>query len=455
MGHQDTLRGVVGGQHWQSGDSSRQARESAQRLGGGRARSPPVGEMRQEIAQVFADAVGEIRDEGRYRVFANIMRERGRFPHGRLNLPDGSSRQIVVWCSNDYLGQGQSPEVLAAAHAAIDAVGAGAGGTRNISGTTSYHVDLEHELASLHGKEAALLFTSGYVSNDATLSTMAKLLPDLWIFSDASNHASMIEGIKRAKCNVRVFRHNDMQHLESLLNEAPADAPKLIAFESVYSMDGDIAPIGAICDIADAYGAITYLDEVHGVGLYGERGGGVAERDGVMHRVDFIEGTLAKAFGAMGGYVTGPSTAMDAIRSTAPGFIFTTSLAPSIAAAALESVRVVKACPHLRERLADRAARLKALFKQAGLPVMSCSTSHIVPLLVGEAARCKAYSDRLLFDHGVYVQPINFPTVPRGTERLRFTPSPFHDDALMDELVAAVSAVFATTRRKHTPRVLA
>jgi 5-aminolevulinate synthase len=407
--------------------------------------------MNPEIMQSLKANVDAIRAEGRYRVFADIMRERGRFPHARLRLADGSTRPIVVWCSNDYLGQGQNLDVLAAAHAAIDAVGAGAGGTRNISGTTSYHVDLERELASLHGKEAALLFTSGYVSNDATLSTLAKLLPDLWIFSDASNHASMIEGIRRAKCNVRVFRHNDMQHLESALNEAPAGAPKLIAFESVYSMDGDVAPIGAICDIAEAYGAITYLDEVHGVGLYGQGGGGLAERDGVMHRVDFIEGTLAKAFGTMGGYVTGPALAMDAIRSAAPGFIFTTSLAPSIAAAALESVRIVRACPHLRERLAERAERLKALLLEARLPVMACSTSHIVPVLVGDAARCKQISDRLLLEHGIYVQPINYPTVPRGSERLRFTPSPFHDDGLMDDLVAAMRIVFAAKPRQPRP----
>ncbi len=404
--------------------------------------------MRVEDAKVFEDAVAAIRDEGRYRVFADIKRDRGRFPHARMRLPDGTERPIVVWCSNDYLGQGQNDEVLEAAHAAIKDVGVGSGGTRNISGTTSYHVDLERELAHLHGKEAALLFTSGYVSNDATLSTFAKLFPNLWIFSDALNHASMIEGIKRSKCNVRIFRHNDLQHLESVLNEAPADAPKLIAFESVYSMDGDVAPIGAICDIAQAYGAMTYLDEVHGVGLYGENGGGVAERDGVMHRVDFIEGTLAKAFGTMGGYVTGAKTAIDAIRLAAPGFIFTTSLSPSIAAAALESVRIVRACPHMRERLAERAERLKQLFLEAGLPVMSSSTTHIVPVLVGDANRCKDLSDRLLFEHGIYVQPINYPTVPRGAERLRFTPSPFHDDALMEQLVKAMVTVWHAPGRE-------
>lgn len=405
--------------------------------------------MREEDAKVFESAVAAIKDEGRYRVFADILRQRGRFPHARLRLPEGGYRDIVVWCSNDYLGQGQSDEVIAAAHAAIENVGAGAGGTRNISGTTSYHVDLERELAALHGKEAALLFTSGYVSNDATLSTLAKLFPDLWIFSDAQNHASMIEGIRRAKCEKRIFRHNDIQHLEALLNDAPADAPKLIAFESVYSMDGDTAPIEQICDIAEQYGAMTYLDEVHGVGLYGEQGGGVAERDGVMHRVDFIEGTLAKAFGTMGGYVTGPAAAIDAIRSVAPGFIFTTSLAPSIAAAALESVRVVRACPHMRDRLAERAQTLKDMLKNAGLPVMASSTTHIVPLLVGDPAVCKDISDALLFEHGVYVQPINYPTVPRGTERLRITPSPFHDDTLMAQLVDALTAVWTRFKLKR------
>ncbi len=397
--------------------------------------------MQRDYENAFRKAVDQIRSEGRYRVFADILRERGRFPHARLRLDNGTSRDIVVWCSNDYLGQGQNQDVLRAAHRAIDAVGVGAGGTRNISGTTSYHVDLEHELAQLHGKERALLFTSGYVSNEATLSTFSKLFDDLYIFSDALNHASMIDGINKAHCEKRIFRHNDIAHLEELLVTAPPNAPKLIAFESVYSMEGDIAPIGAICDLAEKYGAITYLDEVHGVGLYGQNGGGVAERDGVMHRVDFIEGTLAKAFGAMGGYVTGPAIAIDAIRSTAPGFIFTTSLAPSIAAAALESVRVVRKCPHLRERLGERAACLKSMLKDAGIPVMA-STTHIVPVHVGDAGLCKNISDRLLFEHGVYVQPINFPTVPRGTERLRFTPSPFHSDELMDDLVEALVAVW-------------
>lgn len=398
--------------------------------------------MRTEDAQVFERAIAGIRHEGRYRVFVDIMRQRGRFPRALMRLDCGRSRDVVVWCSNDYLGQGQSPRVLAAAHHAIDTVGVGSGGTRNISGTTSYHVDLERELALLHGKEAALLFTSGYVSNDATLSTLAKLFPDLWMLSDACNHASMIEGICRAPCQRRIFRHNDLQHLEALLKEAPADASKLIAFESVYSMDGDTAPIGAICDLAERYGAMTYLDEVHGVGLYGPSGAGLAERDGVMGRLDFIEGTLAKAFGVMGGYVTGPAVAMDAIRSLASGFIFTTSLAPPIAAAAIESIRMVRACSHLRELLADRVARLKSMLKAAELPVMSESRTHIVPLLVGNSVVCKSISDTLLLEHGIYVQPINFPTVARNTERLRITPSPFHDDAMMDDLVRALDIVW-------------
>ncbi len=397
--------------------------------------------MSPQDHKVFEDAVAAIRSEGRYRVFADIQRSRGNFPRARLRLADGSYRDIVVWCSNDYLGQGQRPEVIAAAHAAIDAVGAGAGGTRNISGTTSYHVDLELELAQLHGKEAALLFTSGYVSNDATLSTFPRLFPNVRIFSDERNHASMIEGMRRSRCDVKVFRHNDLQHLEALLRDTPESTPKLVAFESVYSMDGDVSPIGAICDLAERYRAMTYLDEVHGVGLYGSQGGGVAERDGVMHRVDFIEGTLAKAFGAMGGYVTGPAVAIDAIRLSAPGFIFTTSIAPSLAAAALESVRLVRACPHLRQRLAERAERLKSALAGARLPLMP-SVTHIVPVAVGDAVLCKAISDVLLLEHGIYVQPINYPTVPKGTERLRLTPTPFHDDALMDALVEALSIVW-------------
>jgi len=340
---------------------------------------------------------------------------------------------------------------LAAMTSAIDDVGAGSGGTRNISGTTSFHVDLEYELADLHQKEAALLFTSGYVANDATLATMSRILPGCIIFSDEKNHASMIEGIRRSGCEKRVFRHNDVAHLESLLARAPLDAPKLIAFESVYSMDGDVSPIHAICDLAERYNAMTYLDEVHAVGLYGARGAGIAERDGALDRIDVIEGTLGKAFGLMGGYIAGSHAMVDAIRSFAPGFIFTTSLAPVLAAGALESVRILKSSEgkELRAQHQRQANLLKRLFLEAGLPVMDSSTTHIVPLFVGDAVRCKAISDRLLQDHGVYVQPINFPTVARGAERLRFTPSPLHDERLCEDLVDAVLDVWHTKAQSH------
>jgi 5-aminolevulinate synthase len=396
-----------------------------------------------DYARAFDAAVSEVRKEGRYRVFADIKRIQGAFPRAHLRTQDGD-REIVVWCSNDYLGQGQHPKVLAAMQDAISQVGAGSGGTRNISGTTSYHVDLEAELADLHQKEAALLFTSGYVANDATLATMARILPGCIIFSDELNHASMIEGIRRSGCEKRLFRHNDVAHLRQLLEATPRSAPKLIAFESVYSMDGDVAPIHEICDLAEEFGAMTYLDEVHGVGLYGARGAGIAERDGVLHRIDVIEGTLGKAFGLMGGYIAGTNGFIDAIRSFAPGFIFTTSLAPVLAAGALESVRILKGQEGgaLRSAHQANAALLKRLFKEAGLPVMDSSTTHIVPLFVGDATRCKLISDTLLREHGIYVQPINFPTVPRGTERLRFTPSPLHDEAHCKALVDAVCAVW-------------
>ena len=390
----------------------------------------------------FRAAVDQVKTEGRYRVFADLKRYRGEFPRAAFTHADGRQSDVIVWCSNDYLGQGQNPVVIDAMHTAIDEAGSGSGGTRNISGTTHYHVELEDELARLHGKTGALLFTSGYVANEAALSTLAKVLPGLIIFSDALNHASMIAGIRNGGCQRHVFRHNDLEHLEALLRAAPAEAPKLIAFESVYSMDGDIADLAGTVALAKKYGALTYLDEVHAVGLYGVHGAGVAERDGVMGDIDIIEGTLGKAFGVMGGYIAGDAEMIDAIRSYAAGFIFTTSLPPALSAGALASVRWLREHDEVRQRHQERAQALKQRFSQAGLPVMP-SVSHIVPLLVGDPVHTKLISDLLLVDHGVYVQPINYPTVPRGTERLRFTPTPFHTDAMMDHLVTALDRLWS------------
>jgi 5-aminolevulinate synthase len=388
----------------------------------------------------FGEALEALTVEGRYRVFADILRNRGGFPHAIHHTPQGK-KPITVWCSNDYLCMGQHPKVLQAMHEAIDTVGAGSGGTRNISGTTHYHVELEAELADLHGKEAALLFTSGYVSNEATLSTLVKILKGAVIFSDEKNHASMIEGVRQGGGPKRIWRHNDLEHLESLLQEYGHDTPKIIAFESVYSMDGDISPINEICDLAKKYNALTYLDEVHAVGMYGPRGAGVAERDGAMHKVDVIEATLAKGFGLMGGYIASSAACVDAVRSYAPGFIFTTSLAPVIVAGALASVRHLKESQDERVRHQQRAAVLKDRLVAEDLPVMH-TPSHIVPVLVGDPVQCKALTDALLDRFGIYVQPINYPTVARGTERIRLTPGPMHTDLEMDKLVAALSLLW-------------
>ncbi|MBS0296080.1 MAG: 5-aminolevulinate synthase [Proteobacteria bacterium] len=400
----------------------------------------------------FEAAVEQVRSEGRYRVFADLKRRRGEFPVAQWTRPDGSVRDVVVWCSNDYLGMGQNPLVLDAMHKAIDAAGSGSGGTRNISGTTRYHVELEQELADLHGKSGALVFTSGYVANEATLATLAKVLPGLIIYSDALNHASMIAGIRHGGAEKHVFRHNDLEHLEELLAAAPADRPKVIAFESVYSMDGDVADLAGTIALAKKYGALTYLDEVHAVGMYGPRGAGVAERDGVMAEIDIIEGTLGKAFGMMGGYIAADAVIVDAIRSWAPGFIFTTSIPPVIAAGAIASIRYLKAHDELRTAHQERAETLKRRFKEAGLPVMP-SVCHIVPVMVGDPVHCKLVSDYLLNESGIYVQPINYPTVPKGTERLRFTPSPDHTDAMMDDLVVAMDRLFTRCNVKRYPAV--
>ena len=390
--------------------------------------------------RIFKSAIDRLHEEGRYRVFIDILRTKGSFPNAHCFGGNGP-KPITVWCSNDYLGMGQHPTVVEAMETALHEVGAGSGGTRNISGNTHYHTELEAELAGLHGKEAALLFTSGYVSNEAALSTLGKLLPGCIIFSDELNHASMIAGIKHSGCEKRLFRHNDLAHLEELLAAEPADMPKLIAFESVYSMDADIAPIAEICDLADKYSALTYLDEVHAVGMYGDHGGGVSEREGVAHRLTIIEGTLGKAFGVMGGYIAASRMIIDCIRSYAPGFIFTTSLSPVLVAGALASVRHLKVSGEERRAQQEAAAMLKAKFAAAELPALP-SVTHIVPLLVGCPVKAKKISDILLAEYGLYVQPINFPTVPRGTERLRFTPGPQHSVDMMDELVAALVEIW-------------
>ena len=394
--------------------------------------------MRYE--KIFADRLEVLRTEGRYRIFADLKRHRGNFPMADHQRGE-THKEVTVWCSNDYLGMGQHPAVLAAMHEALEEVGAGSGGTRNIAGTTRYHVALEAELADLHAKEAALVFTSAYVANDATLSTLQKLIPGVVIFSDEKNHASMIEGIRRGGGPREIFRHNDLADLELRLKKYPLGTPKIIAFESVYSMDGHFSPMAEICDLAERFGAMTYLDEVHAVGLYGARGGGVSERDGVAHRIDIINGTLAKGFGVMGGYIAASKACCDAIRSYAPGFIFSTSLAPAIAAGAIASIRHLKVSGAERALHQTRAASLKARLIDAGLPVME-SPSHIVPVMVGDPVHCKALTDVLLDRYGIYVQPINYPTVPKGTERIRLTPSPVHSEAQMDYLVGVLSELW-------------
>ena len=397
--------------------------------------------MGEKFRDQFAKAVGNVRDEGRYRIFRDIRRKAGAFPKATW-FKENSEQDITVWCSNDYLGMGQNECVVEAVKSAVDAAGTGSGGTRNISGTTRYHVQLESELAELHQKDNALVLTSGYVANEATLGVMSKILPELIIFSDEMNHASMISGIQRARCEKQIFKHNDINDLEKKLKDVPRGAPKLIAFESVYSMDADIAPIKEICDLADKYNALTYIDEVHAVGMYGPTGGGVCEERGLMGRIDIIQGTLAKAYGMVGGYVAADEVIIDAVRSMASGFIFTTSIPPSTAAGALRSVKVLKVTPEKRIQHQERANNLKARLRAGGYDFIDGET-HIVPLMVGDPVKCQAISDRLIEDFGIYAQPINYPTVPRGTERLRFTPSPFHTDAMMDDLMSALDIVWA------------
>tara|TARA_B100001123_G_scaffold140899_1_gene163777 strand:- start:347 stop:1612 length:1266 start_codon:yes stop_codon:yes gene_type:complete len=392
--------------------------------------------------QFFRDDIGALKDEGRYRVFADLRRHAGHFPKATYRDEAGAEREVTIWCSNDYLGMGQHPTVLNAMKQAIDEAGAGAGGTRNISGTTRYHNMLETELADLHGKEDALIFTSGYISNEATLSTLGRNLPNCIIFSDANNHASMIQGIRGSGAEKHIFRHNDLAHLEQLLKAADPNRPKIIAFESVYSMDGDIAPIAEICDLADKYNAMTYLDEVHAVGMYGPRGGGIAEREGLMDRLTVIEGTLGKAFGVMGGYIAASAALCDFIRSHASSFIFTTALPPALAAGALASIRHLKTSQLERARHQKQAATLKKMLIDADLPVMSCSETHIVPLMVGDPKLCKRVTDELMDRFNIYVQPINYPTVPRGTERIRITPTPLHTVEMMEYLRDSLVALW-------------
>ena len=401
----------------------------------------------------FRDSLGRLHDERRYRIFADLERLAGRFPHAIWHSPEGP-RSVVMWCSNDYLGMGQHPKVVGAMVETATRMGTGAGGTRNIAGNNHPLVELERELADLHGKEAALVFTSGYVSNETGIATLARLMPNCLILSDAWNHNSMIEGVRQAHCEKQIFRHNDMGHLEQFLAAADPQRPKLIVFESLYSMDGDIAPVQQICDLATRYQAMTYIDEVHAVGMYGPRGGGIAEREKVMERIDVIEGTLAKAFGCLGGYIAGSRTLIDAVRSYAPGFIFTTALPPSVCAAATAAIRHLKSSSWERERHQERAARTRAVLAAAALPVM-ISTTHIVPVFVGDPELCKRASDLLLADHGIYIQPINYPTVPKGTERLRITPSPYHDDSLIDALAEALVDVWQRLGLPFKERALA
>jgi 5-aminolevulinate synthase len=401
----------------------------------------------------FTDALGRLHAERRYRVFADLERIAGRFPHAVWHSPTGP-KNVIIWCSNDYLGMGQHPKVIGAMVDTAARMGTGAGGTRNIAGNNHPLVELERELADLHGKEAALVFTSGYVSNQTGIATLAKLMPNCLILSDALNHNSMIEGVRQSTCEKKIFRHNDLAHLEELLAAADRDRPKLIAFESLYSMDGDVAPVHAICDLADRYNAMTYIDEVHAVGMYGPRGGGISDRDNAAARIDVIEGTLAKAFGCLGGYIAGTRALIDAVRSYAPGFIFTTALPPAVCAAATAAIRHLKTSQWERDRHQDRAARTKAVLAAASLPVMT-SPTHIVPLFVGDPERCKEASDLLLAEHGIYIQPINYPTVPKGLERLRITPSPYHDDNLIDALAEALVDVWQRLRLPFNERALA